>query len=64
MLLILILLITFKIYQKIRVPEGLKNVATLSFLDLAIALLASHGLDKRWEDMREVLEKDGIGKVI
>lgn len=63
-LLILISFIAFKIYQKTRVPKGLKNVSTLSFLDLAIAMLASYGLDKRWEDMREVLEKDGIGKVI
>ncbi|GBB91360.1 hypothetical protein RclHR1_01860014 [Rhizophagus clarus] len=62
-ILILIPLITFKIYQKIRVPEGLKNIPTLSFLNLVIAIFAKHGMDKRWEDIREVLEKDGIGKI-
>jgi hypothetical protein len=63
-LLTLISIIAFKIYQSIRVPEGLKNVPTLSFLDLLIAIFTKAGPDKRWEATRETLEKEGIGKVI
>ena len=59
----LISFIAFKIYQSTRVPEGLKDVPTLSFLDLLIAIFTNAGPDKRWEDTREILEKEGIGKV-
>ena len=55
----LISYIAFKIYQSIRIPEELKNIPTLSFLDLI-----KYGADKRWENSREILEKEGIGKVI
>ena len=55
----LISFVTFKIYQSVKVPEGLKNIPTLSFLDLI-----KYGADKRWENSREILEKEGIGKVI
>ncbi|CAI2185319.1 10495_t:CDS:2 [Funneliformis geosporum] len=54
----------YKVYQKFRVPEGLKNVPTLSFVRLALAILSNKGPDNRWEFMRKVLEKEGIGKVI
>ena len=64
LVLILISFIAYKIYQKIKVPEGLKNVPTLSFLELVVAMYNKVGMDKRWEDMREDLEKEGIGKVI
>ena len=63
-ILTLIFFIAFKIYQSIRVPEGLKNVPTLSFLELLVAAFTKAGTDKRWEDMRGTLEKEGIGKVI
>ena len=63
-ILTLISFIAFKIYQSIRVPEGLKNVPTLSFLDLLNLIITKAGPDKRWEDSRKVLEKEGIGKVI
>ena len=56
--------IAYKSYQKTRVPEGLKNIPTLSFLDLLIEIFTKVGPDKRWENTRDVLEKDGIGKVI
>lgn len=56
--------IAYKIYQKIKVPEGLKDVPTLSFLDLLVEIFTKVGPDKRWEDTRDVLEKEGIGKVI
>ena len=56
--------IAYKIYQKIKVPEGLKNVPTLSFLNLFISMVTGGAPDKCWEDIREVLEKEGIGKVI
>jgi hypothetical protein len=56
--------IAYKIYQKTRVPEGLKNVPTLSFLNLLIEIFTKAGQDKHWEDTRDVLEKEGIGKVI
>ncbi|PKC66595.1 cytochrome P450 [Rhizophagus irregularis] len=55
--------IAYKIYQKTRVPEGLKNIPTLSFLDLLIEIFTKVGPDKRWEDTRDVLEKEGIGKL-
>ncbi|CAI2185174.1 2678_t:CDS:2, partial [Funneliformis geosporum] len=53
----------YKVYQKFRVPEGLKNVPTLSFVRLALAILSNKGPDNRWEFMRKVLEKEGIGKI-
>ncbi|PKK73770.1 cytochrome P450 [Rhizophagus irregularis] len=55
--------IAYKIYQKTRVPEGLKNIPTLSFLDLLIEIFTKVGPDKRWENTRDVLEKEGIGKL-
>ncbi|RIA87172.1 cytochrome P450, partial [Glomus cerebriforme] len=45
-----------------RVPEGIKNVPTLSFISLLSEIYYEVGLDKRWEDTREILEKEGIGK--
>jgi hypothetical protein len=33
-------------------------------LGVVIAVFAKHEKDKRWEEMREVLERDGIMKVI
>ena len=63
-ILILISFIAFKIYQSVRVPEGLKNVPTLSFLDLLNFIVTNAGPDKRWEDLREILEEEGIGKVL
>ncbi|CAB5392950.1 unnamed protein product [Rhizophagus irregularis] len=55
--------IAYKIYQKTKVPEGLKNIPTLSFLDLLIEIFTKVGPDKRWENTRDVLEKEGIGKL-
>jgi hypothetical protein len=63
-ILTLIVFVAFIFYQKIRVPEGIKNVPTLSYLDLLIHVFTKGGPDKRWEISREVLEKEGIGKVI
>ncbi|RIA97960.1 cytochrome P450 [Glomus cerebriforme] len=62
-ILVLISFIAFRFYQKIRVPEGLKNVPTLSLLDLLIEMYNKVGPDKRWEDIREILEKEGIGRI-
>jgi len=59
----LISFIAFKIYQSLRVPEGLKDVPALSFTDLIVSLFTGTGPDKRWEGMRQVLEKEGIGRV-
>ena len=57
--------IAFKIYQKRRrVPEGIKNVPTLSYMNFLIQLFKKSGPDKRWENAREILEKEGIGRVI
>ena len=39
-------------------------MSTLSFLDLFIQLVTNAGPDKRWEATRDILEKEGIGKVI
>ncbi len=55
--------IIIKIYQKIRVPEGLKNIPTISFFSNVISLFARDGPDKRWEKMRKIFEKEGIAKV-
>jgi hypothetical protein len=63
-ILILISFIDFKIYQSISVPDGLKNVPTLSFFELLIAVFSKAGPDKRWENTREILENEGIGKVL
>ncbi|CAG8539253.1 13865_t:CDS:10, partial [Funneliformis caledonium] len=52
----------YKVYPKFRVPEGIKNVPTLSFLKLISAIFSNEGPDKRWENTRKVLEKEGIGK--
>lgn len=57
--LILISFIALKIYQSTS-----KNVPTLSFLDLLNLIITKAGPDKRWEDSRKILEKEGIGKVI
>ena len=56
--------IVLKIYQSSRVPKGLKNVPTLSLLDLFIEFLTKAGPDKRWEHSRDTLEKEGIGYAI
>jgi hypothetical protein len=63
-ILALISFISFKIYQSVRVPKELKDVPTLSFLNIVKSIIAKSGQDKIWESMREVLEKVGIGKVI
>ena len=60
----LISYIAFKIYQSIRVPEELKNIPTLSFFNFLNSIVNNGGSDKSWEDSREILEKEGIGKVI
>jgi len=54
----------FKIYQSVKVPEGLKNVPTLSFLDLLNLIITKAGTDKRWEYSHDILEREGIGKVM
>ncbi|GBC01637.1 hypothetical protein RclHR1_04270015 [Rhizophagus clarus] len=61
--LILISFIAFKFYQAIRVPKGLKNIKELSFFDLFIQIYANDGPDKRWEDTREILDNEGIGRI-
>ncbi|CAI2183479.1 2509_t:CDS:10, partial [Funneliformis geosporum] len=61
-ILVFISFIAYKIYQTFRVPEGLKDVPTLSCLKLFKSMLSIEGPDKRWEDTRKILEKDGIGK--
>lgn len=63
-ILILIFFIVFKIYQRVKVPEGLENVPTLSFLDIIIAIYNKEGPDRRWESTREIIEKEGIAKVL
>lgn len=63
-ILILIFFIAFKIYQRVKVPEGLENAATLSFLDIIIAIYNKEGPDRRWEATREIIEKEGIAKVL
>ncbi|CAG8571590.1 15332_t:CDS:2, partial [Funneliformis caledonium] len=45
------------------VPEGLKDVPTLSYFGYIISLLSNEGPDKLWENSQKVLEKEGIGKV-
>ncbi|RIA90090.1 hypothetical protein C1645_738110 [Glomus cerebriforme] len=62
-ILVLVSFVAFRIYQKIRVPEGLKNVPILSYLNLLTAIYNKVGQDKRWEDTREIFEKEGIGKL-
>lgn len=36
---------------------------TLSYFGLIIELLNNTGPDKRWENMKGLVEKEGIGKV-
>ena len=62
-ILILISFVAFKIHQSVKVPEGLKNVQALSFVELLVAIFTGAGPAKRWEGMRKVLEEDGIGRV-
>jgi hypothetical protein len=62
-ILTLISFIVYKIYQKTRVPKGLENVPTLSFLTVVIDMFTNAGPDKRWENSKELVEKEGIGKV-
>ncbi|CAG8534620.1 3514_t:CDS:10 [Funneliformis mosseae] len=62
-ILVFISFIAYKVYPKFRVPEGIKNVPTLSFLKLVSAIFSNGGPDKRWEITRKVLEKEGIGKL-
>ena len=63
-ILILVSFAIFKFYQKTRVPVGLKNVPTLSTLKFITETFTKASPDERWENIREVLEKEGIGKVI
>ena len=63
-ILTLISFAAFKIYQSIKVPEGLKNVPAFSFLHIFISIFNKTGPGKRWKDKRQVLEKEGIGRVI
>ncbi|CAB5217124.1 unnamed protein product [Rhizophagus irregularis] len=58
----LISFIVYKIYQKLRVPKGLENVPTISSTGFIIELLNKAGPDKRWEKMKDLVEKEGIGK--
>lgn len=53
-----------RFFQNLRVPEGIKNVPTFSYLDLLFHIFTKGGPDKRWENTRRVLEKEGIGRVI
>jgi hypothetical protein len=62
-ILALISFVAFKIYQLTKVPRGLKNIPTLSFLDYLISIINKSGPDRRWEYSREILEKEGIAKV-
>jgi hypothetical protein len=62
-ILTLISFIVYKIYQKTRVPKGLENVPTLSFLTVVVQMLTNAGADKRWESTKDLVEKEGIGKV-
>ena len=62
-ILILISFIIFKIYQKTRVPNGLKNVPTLNTLTFITQVFTKASPDKRWESSRDILEKEGIAKV-
>uniref|UniRef100_U9SLT0 Uncharacterized protein n=1 Tax=Rhizophagus irregularis (strain DAOM 181602 / DAOM 197198 / MUCL 43194) TaxID=747089 RepID=U9SLT0_RHIID len=48
-ILLVVSFITFKFYQLTKVPKGLKNVPTLSFLDFLITIYINAGPDKRWE---------------
>ncbi|PKY45812.1 hypothetical protein RhiirA4_401712, partial [Rhizophagus irregularis] len=59
----LISFIVYKIYQKLRVPKGLENVPTISSTGFIIELLNKAGPDKRWEKVKDLVEKEGIGKV-
>ncbi|CAI2198282.1 16238_t:CDS:2, partial [Funneliformis geosporum] len=52
----------YKIYQKFRVPEGLKDVPTLNYFGFLASLILNKGPDKIWEESRNILEKNGIGK--
>lgn len=62
---ILIFFIAFKIYQRAtKVPEGLENVPTLNFLEFLVAIYNKEGPDKRWESTRDIVEKEGIAKVL
>ena len=63
-ILALISFIAFKVYQVTRVPKGLENVPTISFLRIVIEIFTKTGADKRWENMRGLIEKEGIGKVM
>jgi hypothetical protein len=62
-ILVLISFIALKIYQIARVPKELKNIPKLSFLKLLIHIFTNAGPDKRWENSREIFEKEGIGRV-
>ncbi|GES99837.1 cytochrome P450 [Rhizophagus clarus] len=62
-ILTLISFIAYKIFQKSRVPKGLENVPTISFLKTVTQMLNKIGPDRRWENSKELLEKEGILKL-
>lgn len=53
-----------RFFKNLKVPEGIKNIPTFSYLDLLFHIFTKGGPDKRWEYTRRALEKDGIGRVI
>ncbi|CAG8434030.1 9718_t:CDS:2 [Funneliformis mosseae] len=61
-ILVFISFIAYKVYPKFSVPEGIKDVPTLSFLKYVSAMI-SNSPNKNWKGTHEVLEKEGIGKL-
>ncbi|CAG8672283.1 22140_t:CDS:10 [Rhizophagus irregularis] len=51
-----------RFFKNLKVPEGIKNIPTFSYLDLLFHIFTKGGPDKRWEYTRRALEKDGIGR--
>ena len=45
-------------------PEGLKNVLSISSYKWFSAMFSGAGPERNWNNTREIFEKDGIGKVI
>lgn len=63
-LLLIIVFIILKFYQFYKKINALKNVQTISYLNILKHLLTKAGPDSRWKYSREVLENEGIAKVI
>ncbi|GES99830.1 cytochrome P450 [Rhizophagus clarus] len=54
--------LTYKFYKFYRKLSVLKNVPTISFLNVLIHLITKAGPDNRWRYSREILENEGIAK--